>query len=60
MAEAETIATPWSLTRQRRYDEIARELCGGVDPDPYSRSGPALHDRIMERLDAECAALTDC
>lgn len=36
--------------RQRRYDEIAAELGSGWGFD--------FHEQIMERLDAECAALT--
>jgi hypothetical protein len=41
------------MERQRRYDEIARELCGGVMPDPYDSGGLELHKRIMARMAAD-------
>lgn len=56
--ETETIATPWSATRQRRYDELCAEIAG--DRQVLGSAGTQeLHQRVMERLDAESAALRE-
>lgn len=51
----ETICTPWSATRQRRYDELAAQICDGpVTPGVGMWS---LHQQVMARLNAECEEL---
>lgn len=54
----ETIAMPWSMTRQRRYDEIAKEILAGSSlADRASPEAFKLHQEIVRRIDAECEAL---
>lgn len=55
----ETIATPWSMTRQRRYDELVAEILGErvASIDRTSHSALAVHFEVMRRIDEECRQL---
>lgn len=56
----DALTTAELFERQRRYDEIARQLNGGVAPDPRAPGSLAFHNRIMDRLDGYSSDCWSC